>query len=123
MGRLPRLVPHDVLLISGDARRDRERPPDLLQLRGDVTVIQVGIIAAVAADELEHVGTAALGLTVDDADRLAPQNQRPARPGLPTGRPACLLRDGSQENAVVRTTVIHCSIRARGAAWRIVPMG
>jgi hypothetical protein len=46
------------------------------------------MVAAVAADDLEHLGVAALRLARDDADRLAAQHDRPAVPGLITGHHA-----------------------------------
>jgi hypothetical protein len=42
-----------VLLVYGDAGCDGIRPADLLNPRGHVVVIQVGIVAAVAADQLK----------------------------------------------------------------------
>lgn len=49
------------------------RPADLLQPRGDLGIIQVGMIAALAADELERAGVAALHPAVRYAVRLAPE--------------------------------------------------
>ena len=89
----PLVVPH-VLVICGDARRDPVGPTDLLELRRDIAVIQAGIVAAVAADELEDVGVAALRLAVNHAGRLAPQNHCPPMPGLTGGQHACLLGRG-----------------------------
>jgi hypothetical protein len=51
----------DVLPVCRDACRKPVRPADSLKSRSDVSVIQVGIIAAVAADELIVVGVAAFG--------------------------------------------------------------
>jgi len=68
-----------MLLVCGDAGRDGVGPAKLLKPRGDVVVIQVGIVAAVAADELERVAVAASWLAIHDAGRLAPQ--LPARFG------------------------------------------
>lgn len=47
-----------------------------------MAVIQVGIVAALAADDLKCAGVAAFWLAVHDADWPAPQNGRPAVPGL-----------------------------------------
>ena len=47
-----------------------------------MAVIQVGIIAALAADDLKCAGVAAFWLAVHDADWLAPQNGLTAVPGL-----------------------------------------
>src|SRR5215471_12615965 len=43
------------------------------------------MVTAVAADEFEHLGVAAFGLALHDADRLAPQDDRPPQRGLITG--------------------------------------
>jgi hypothetical protein len=40
------------------------------------------MIAALAADELEHAGVAAFHPALHDAGRLAPEVRRPAVPGL-----------------------------------------
>ena len=53
--------------------------------RRDVGVIQVGMVAAARADELEQVGVAAFEAAVRDACRLAPQERRPAVAGLAGG--------------------------------------
>ena len=57
-------------------------------------VVQVGIVAAVAADELEGVGVAALRLAISHASWLAPQNDCPSMPGLAGGPHACLFGRG-----------------------------
>ena len=41
--------------------------------KGDLGVTQVGMIAALATGELEHIGVAAFQPAVHDADRLAPE--------------------------------------------------
>jgi hypothetical protein len=46
----------DVLPVCRDAVRERVRPADPLKFRGDVAVIQVGIVTALAADELICIG-------------------------------------------------------------------
>jgi len=79
-------------LICGDARNDWVWPADLLKPGRDVAVIQVGVVTAVAADELEHVGVAALRLAVDDAGGLAPKNKRPVIPGPDRSLHDCLFR-------------------------------
>ena len=66
----------------------RVRPADLPKLRRDLGVVQVGMVAAVAADDLERVGVAAFRPAVHHAGRLAPENHRPAMPGLIMGRHA-----------------------------------
>jgi hypothetical protein len=65
----------------------RARPAKPLKPRRDLgVVIQVRVIAAARAYELEHVCVAVLGTAIDDADRLAPQDRRAAVAGLPGGR-------------------------------------
>jgi len=49
----------EVLLVCGDTGRDRVWTTNPLQLGCDLAVIQAGIIAAVAADELKGTGVAA----------------------------------------------------------------
>ena len=46
----------EVLLIGGQARGYGVGPAYLLQARQDLGVIQIRIVAAVAADDLERVG-------------------------------------------------------------------
>ena len=72
----------DVLDVCGDARRAGVGPADPLQRARDLTVVQAGIITAVAADDLELVGVAAFRPTLHDAGRPPPQHYRPAWPGL-----------------------------------------
>lgn len=61
------------------------------------------MVAAAGADELIHVGVAAVEAAVHDADRLAPQERRPAVAGL-TGKRGC--HDAVRSNAEPRVTVI-----------------
>jgi hypothetical protein len=89
------LVLRDVLLIRPNAGRDRVGPADPLKLGGDVAVIQAGIVATVAADDLKRVGVAAFWLAGNDADWLAPQNA----PGLIKGPHACSLRSTSLDTS------------------------
>jgi hypothetical protein len=49
-----------------------------LEPQRDVGVIQVWVVAAAGADELERAGVAAFHPAIYDADRLAPQARRPA---------------------------------------------
>ena len=73
------------------------RPAKPLKPRRDLRVIQVWMIAAAGADQLIHVGVAALDTAVHDADRLAAQDRIAAVAGLTGGR-GChdLLRHDSQ---------------------------
>jgi hypothetical protein len=75
----------DVRHVGGDAVRDRVRPADPPKLGRDLGVVQVGMVTAVAADDLECVGVAAFRLAPDEADRLAAEDDRPAEPELITG--------------------------------------
>ena len=52
-------------------------------------VIQIGIVTAIAADELIRVGVAAFRPAADDPGRLAPENHRPVLPRLTMGYHAC----------------------------------
>ena len=58
------------------------RPAEPLKPCRDLGVVKVGIVAAVAADDLEHAGVAAFAAALNDADRLAPEERRG---GLPVG--------------------------------------
>jgi hypothetical protein len=82
-------VPSDVLLVRCDAGRDGIGASDPLKLRRDIVVIQVGMITAVAADDLKQIGVTVCRLALDHADRLAPENHRPAAGGPVTDRHAC----------------------------------
>jgi hypothetical protein len=62
-----------MLFIRGEGRLHRIGPADPLQPRWDLGVIQVPMVTAVIADDLEDVGVAAFCPALHDADRLAPQ--------------------------------------------------
>ncbi len=76
----------EVLVIRSQGVLKRARPAKPLKPRRDLGVIQVRVIAAARADELEHVCVAAPGTAIRDADRLASQDRRAAVAGLPGGR-------------------------------------
>jgi len=63
-------------------------PAEPLQPRRDLGVIQVRMIAATGADQLEHAGIAAVNAAVHDAGRLTPDECRPAVTRL-TGKRSC----------------------------------
>jgi len=67
-----------MLLIRGKARPHRVWPADPLKPGRDLGVIQVRVIAALAADELKRVGVAAFYPALHDAGRPAPQGRRAA---------------------------------------------
>jgi hypothetical protein len=90
-------------VIRGQASLKRVRPAKPLKPPRDLGVIQVPMIAAVGADELEYVGVAAFETTVHDADRLAPQDRPAAVSGLTGGR-GC--HDGLGHDAQPRITAI-----------------
>jgi len=75
-----------VLVKHSQARLKPVRPAKPLKPWRDLRVIQVTMIAAAGADQLIHVGVAALDLAVDDADRLAAQDGPAAVAGLTGGR-------------------------------------
>jgi hypothetical protein len=77
--------------VCRDAVRKRVRPADSLMFRGDVAVVQVGMVTALAADELIRIGVAAFRLTFRDADGLASQDGCPPRRGLIRRPHGCLL--------------------------------
>lgn len=72
--------------ILGNGRLQRPRPPQPLHPGDDLGIIQAGVIAAVRADELEHVGVTALRAAVHHPDRLPPQDRRQAVVRMTSGR-------------------------------------
>ena len=80
-----------VLVKHSQGRFKLVRPAKPLKPRRDLGVIQVRMIAAAGADDLEHVGVAALEAAVHDADRLAAQDRPAAVAGLTGGRGCHLL--------------------------------
>ena len=77
-----------MLVKHSQGRLKPVRPTKPLKPRRDLRVIQVRTIAAVGADQLIHVGVAALDPAVHDADRLAPQDRLATVTGL-TGGQGC----------------------------------
>jgi hypothetical protein len=102
-----------VLVIRGQGSLQRTWPAEPLKPRRDVGVIQVRMVAAAGADELKHAGVAAFGAAVKDADRLVPDERRPAVADL-TGKRECHVAIGLY--AQPRVTAI---VRARygDGAW------
>jgi hypothetical protein len=78
----------EMIVIRRQARLERPRPAEPLKLRRDLGVIQVGMIAATRADELERAGVTAFHPAIHDAGRLAPQARRAAMAGL-AGKREC----------------------------------
>jgi hypothetical protein len=110
----------EVLLIRRQTRLEHVGPAELLKLRRDLTEIHVRMIAAAGADELKHTGVAAFHPAIDDADRAAAQDGRPAMPGL-------TRRGERQEDLSAdtqpRITLITRAARRRGADWRGIQPG
>jgi hypothetical protein len=79
----------DMLSVRRDTRRDQVRPTQPLEFRRGLPVVQAGIVAAFAADELEPVGVTA---APTKAGRLAPQDHRPAKRVLTFGRVSTMRR-------------------------------
>jgi hypothetical protein len=73
-----------VLCLQGRLERARTAKP--LKPRRDLGVIDVRVVAAAGADELEQGGVAAFGAAVHDAGRLAPHECHAAVAGLPGQR-------------------------------------
>src|SRR2546430_17413205 len=74
-----------VLVKHSQGRLKPVRPAKPLKPRRDLQVIQIRTIAAAGANQLIHVGVAALDTAVHDADRLAPQDRLAAVTGLAGG--------------------------------------
>ena len=72
----------EMLLIHGQGHRQHVWPAEPLQQGRDVNEIQVRMIAAAGADQLERIGVAAFVPAVDDTDRAPPNERRPAVPRL-----------------------------------------
>src|SRR5215471_17493024 len=68
----------DVLVIGRQGRLEPMRPAKPLEPRRRLGVVQVGMVTTAGADELEHVGVAALEAAVYDANRLPPHECGPA---------------------------------------------
>ena len=64
--------------IGGKARPHRARPTQPLKPGRNLGVVKVQVIAAVAADELEQPGIAAVRVALHCADGLAPQDRHQA---------------------------------------------
>ena len=75
----------EVVLIGGKACLQRVRPADLLKPGWDPLVIQIRMITAVAADDLEQAGAVAFAV-MHDPGRLPPQAGCPAMAGLASKR-------------------------------------
>jgi hypothetical protein len=74
-----------MLGICRKARLQRVWPADLLKPGWDVGVIQIGMITAVTADDLEEAGVVACA-GISDPGRLPPQARCPAMAGLSSRR-------------------------------------
>ena len=77
--------------MRGKARPHRVRPADPLKPGRDLGVIQVRVIAALAADELKRPGVAGFYPALHDAGRLAPQGRGAAVAGLTSKRGETLV--------------------------------
>lgn len=104
-------VQPDVLRICRKARLQRARPAKPLKPGRDLGVIQVGMVAAARADELELIGVAAFHPAVHDGDRLAPQARCPSMAGLASNRKC---RGTPDVNAQPRITGTELATRNQG---------
>src|SRR6266568_5844343 len=73
-------VSPEVPPVRCEALAQRVRPAEPLTPGRDLGGVQIGIVAAVAADDLEHAGIAAFHSALNNADWLVPE-ERPG--GLP----------------------------------------
>jgi hypothetical protein len=85
-----------------------------LKLRRDVKEIQVRMIAAAGADELVRAGVAAFHPAIDDTDRAAAQEGRPAMPGLAGQRKP---QEDLSADAQPRVTLVTRAGRGQADAW------
>ena len=109
-----------MLVEHSQARLKPVRPAKPLKPWRDLRVIQVTMIAAAGADQLIHVGVAALDLAVDDADRLAAQDDPAAVAGLAGGRGCRNLVRHDAEPRVTVLTGTRYGDNGRSAVRRIV---
>src|SRR5215472_3057401 len=93
------VVQLEVVLVGDYADGDRVGAADQLELGRNLGIGQGGVVAALAADDLERIGVGAFRLAIYDPGWLAAENHRPAVPGLITGHHARLL---PASRAVVR---------------------
>src|SRR5215831_1197116 len=110
--RPPPGMPPQVVPVGGDPGRDRVRSADPLKLQWDIAVVQVGMVTAIAADDLEHAGVAALRLARHDAGGLAPQDNRPAKARCPHGAHECHASSGPNDD--LRLQIAHHPPRVGG---------
>jgi hypothetical protein len=107
-----------VLVIRGQGGLQGAGPAKPLKPRRHRGVIQVRMVAATGADELKHAGMAAVEAAVHDADRLAPDECRPAVTGLP-GKRRC--HDAVRLYAQPRVTAPGRAQRGDGTRTGIRP--
>ena len=75
-----------MVFIGGKARGNRMGPADLLQARRELGVIQVRIVAAVAADDLERAGIPVFDPAAGNARGLSAQDGGATMTGLTSPR-------------------------------------
>jgi hypothetical protein len=85
-----------------------------LKLRRDLGVVQVRVIAAAGADELVRAGVAAFHPAIDDTDRAAAQEGRPAMPGLAGQRKP---QEDLSADAQPRVTLVTRTGRGQADVW------
>jgi hypothetical protein len=102
-----------VLVEHGQGLLKHVRPAQPLKPRRDLGVIQVRMIAAAGADQLVHVGVAALDTAGHDADRLAPQDRLAAVTGLTGGRGSRDLLSRDAQPPVTAIVGMRCGDSAR----------
>ena len=77
-----------------DARLERIRTADPLKLSRNPAVVAPGIITAIAADQLVHLGAAVIRAAVEDTGWPLPKAERPISIGRLTHRHVGLPRNG-----------------------------
>jgi hypothetical protein len=77
-----------------DGRLERIRAPDLLELSRNLTVAAPGIIAALAADQLVHLGAAVIRSAAEGTGGPLPEAERPFPIRQLTHRHVRLPRNG-----------------------------
>src|SRR6266704_4802683 len=99
----------EMVRIRSEACLQRVRPADQLKPGRDLPVVQIRVITALTADELEHVGVAAFHPAFHDVDRLAPQARGTAVARLAGRRDSArtVAVDGQQRVRGTRSPAHH----------------
>jgi len=88
------MVSRKVLLICCEALAQRVRPAEPLKPGRDLGVVQIGIVAAVAADDLEHAPLGGTGTPLTRSPKRLPLTSRGSALLIATHLPVVLTTAG-----------------------------